>query len=77
MISSTSSSHINVRTVFWFDFREPGLAPLAVRLEAVEQAKLSAADSDYPSAAMIKDLTRQIVAAILAARDPEPRKPDP
>lgn len=67
MLTSTSSTYINIRTVFRF-----GAGPFRSVLpelggEVVRRAEFLAADPDYPSAAVIRCLTRRIIAAILTA----------
>jgi hypothetical protein len=67
MISSTSSfsTDTNVRTVFDFIAKPPGLAPPCRPPGTGGRLQSFADDPDYPSAAMIEYLTRQIIAAII------------
>ena len=67
MISSTSSTDINVRTVLLCVCRQP--RSVVPRPEVVARGQVLAAAPDYPSTAEIECLTREIIAVMrLAAR---------
>ncbi len=61
MISSTSSTDINVHTVLICVSRQP--ASVVPRPEVMGRAR-ALADPEYPSAAVIEYLTQQIIAGI-------------
>lgn len=65
--TSTTSSHINLRTAFLCIARPHELLPPANAAERLRRARALADDPDYPSAAVIQHLTRKIIAAILLA----------
>lgn len=77
MNSLTTSNHLNLRTVYQFDPHPPDRAGRGrARPGVVQKGKRLAARGDYPSAAEIEQMTRQIILAILAAsRGAAPEKP--
>lgn len=77
IISLTSSTDINLRTVLLCVSREPRLLGADLRVGAVGRGSLLAADPDYPSEAVIRQLMRQILAAMILNgpdADPENRQ---
>lgn len=77
MNSFTTSNHLNLRTVYRLESQSADQRSRArVRPAAVERGKRLAAQADYPSAAEIEQMTKQIILAILAAsRGEAPPKP--